>query len=148
MWFPLIFRTLYHQLLPVYLGMNYETVESYQEFRSKHPNLVNLAILLPSMNGTIYKSHFDNVNRSIPSVICSKPIHNITFRSTLLVEKRKFSIIHAILRNFCSNFSQDLFDNYLRIDPSYLQLSAEHYFVSIIQIKAYAFSETRMSFIP
>ena len=32
--------------------------------------------------------------------------------------KRKFSIIHARIRNFCSNLNQDLFDNHLRIDPT------------------------------
>ena len=46
--------------------------------------------------------------------------------------KRKFSILHARLRNFCSNLNQDLFDNHLRIDPSCSCLrdveTAEHYF--------------------
>ena len=45
---------------------------------------------------------------------------------------RKFSILHARLRNFCSNLNQDLFDNHLRIDPSCSCLrdveTAEHYF--------------------
>ena len=69
--------------------------------------------------------------------------------------KRKFSIIHARLRNFCSNLNQDLFDNHSKNWP-YLQLpkrcteTAEHYFFkceNFIQIKEYAFSETPESFI-
>ena len=46
--------------------------------------------------------------------------------------KRKFSIIHARIRNFCSNLNQDLFDNHLRIDPTCScqrgAETAEHYF--------------------
>ena len=46
--------------------------------------------------------------------------------------KRKFSIIHARLRNFCSNLNKDLFDNYLRFDPTCScqrrAETAEHYF--------------------
>ena len=46
--------------------------------------------------------------------------------------KRKFSILHARLRNFCSNLNQDLYDNYLRDGPvcscSSSNESAAHYF--------------------
>ena len=76
--------------------------------------------------GTIYKP------RSIPSVISSKPTHNIKFRNTFIDTKSKFSIIHARLRNFCSNLNQDVFDKYLRIDPTCscqkAAETAEHYF--------------------
>ena len=89
-WFPPIIRTLSHQLLPMFPGMNYETEETYQEFGLEHLHLANLAFLLPLMNGTINKLHFDNVNRLIPSVICSKPIPNIIFRNTLMMGKGNF----------------------------------------------------------
>ena len=46
--------------------------------------------------------------------------------------KRKFSILHARLHNFCSNLNQDLFDNHLRDDPICSCLrgteTADHYF--------------------
>ena len=46
--------------------------------------------------------------------------------------KRKFSILHARLRNFCSNLNQNLYDNYLCDDPvcscSRSNESAAHYF--------------------
>lgn len=46
--------------------------------------------------------------------------------------KRRFSILHARLRNFCSNLNQDLYDNYLRDDSVCSCLrsneSAAHYF--------------------
>ena len=48
--------------------------------------------------------------------------------------KRKLSVFHPPLRNFCSNLNQDLFDNYLREDPLCSCLkgneTAEHYIFS------------------
>ena len=56
--------------------------------------------------------------------------------SYFLVGKRKLSVFHARLGNFCSmsNLNQDLFDNYLREDPLCSCLkgneTAEHYIFS------------------
>ena len=67
--------------------------------------------------------------------------------------KRKFSILYARLRNFCSNLNQDLFDNHLRIDPSCSCLrdveTAEHYFFKCEHYteQRIRLTETRASFI-
>ena len=54
--------------------------------------------------------------------------------SYFLDGKRKLSVFHARLGNFCSNLNQDLFDNYLREDPLCSCLkgneTAEHYIFS------------------
>ena len=69
--------------------------------------------------------------------------------------KRKFSIIHARLRNLCSNLNYDLFYNHLRPDSICDCLrdeeTAEHYFflnVFAIQIKELSYSGTHVTSIP
>ena len=64
--------------------------------------------------------------------------------------KRKFSILHAILRNFCSNLNQDLFDNHLRDDPICSCLrgaeTVDHYFFKCehyIEERVCLFRDTR-----
>ncbi|MEW8548105.1 MAG: reverse transcriptase family protein, partial [Candidatus Thiodiazotropha sp.] len=68
------------------------------------------------------------------SIFC-KELNRQTLRKVpnyYLDGKRKFSILHARLRNFCSNLNQDLYNNYLRDDPvctcSRGNESAAHYF--------------------
>ena len=114
--FPPIFRTLSHQLLPMFPSMNYETVETYQEFGPEHLHLVNLR-QCESFNSFCYMLK-TNSQHNIPKYFNDG--------------KRKCSIIHSRLRNFCSNLNQDLFDNHLRIDPTCScqrnAETAEHYF--------------------
>ena len=64
--------------------------------------------------------------------------------------KRKSSILHARLCNFCSNLNQDLFDNHLRDDPICSCLrsaeTADHYFFKCelyIEERVCLFRDTR-----
>ena len=153
-WQPLYIRRKYQKLKFMY-RTSYGMVPSYildlmppPVANVSHYNLRNKANLttLPTRSATFSKS-------CIPSAISDwnnlplafrecgsynlfcKELNRETLKKVpnyYFDGKRKFSILHARLRNFCSNLNQDLYDNYLRDDPlcscSRSNESAAHYF--------------------
>ena len=57
---------------------------------------------------------------------------NLKIPSYYLFGNRRLAVLHARMRNNCSNLNFDLFNNFLRLDPLYTCLvepeNAEHYF--------------------
>ena len=110
-------------------------------------HLVKHVFLLLSPTGITYYKHFVNVGPIISFVKnwiekLRKKVPNYYFDG-----KRKFCILHARLRNFCSYLNYDFHDKYLRDDPvcscSRSNESAAHYF-----FECHLYDEQRLQFLP